>query len=74
MQQSFGVFAGLGLQEAVIILGILVMLAFMLAMLFDLLAKKKASGIYKLLWALAIIFLPLVGAIFYYFLGSTKRV
>ncbi len=73
MQQSFSTFAGLGMQEAVIILFILVILAFVLAMLFDLFAKKKASPLYKLVWTLIIVLVPIVGALFYYFLGSSKR-
>ncbi|HEX6462449.1 MAG TPA: hypothetical protein VFZ58_04240 [Candidatus Saccharimonadales bacterium] len=65
MQQSFGVFEGLGVQEAVIILFFLVVLAFVLVVLFDLLAKKKASWLYKLIWTLVIVLIPLVGALLF---------
>jgi Phospholipase_D-nuclease N-terminal len=72
MLHLFAIFDGMGGQEMIIFLIILLALAFHLAMLFDLLVRKKASAIYKIIWFL-VICIPLVGAIVYYFYGNSKR-
>ena len=40
--------------------------------LFELFQSNKSSGD-KLLWALLIIFLPLLGCLLYYFMGRSKK-
>lgn len=63
--EQITMFPGLGMQEALIILAILIVITFHILMITHVLFKKNASILYKGLWTLAIILVPIVGAAVY---------
>lgn len=55
------VFPGLGMQEALIILAILIIITFHILMIVHVLCRKQFSIMRKALWILVIVFIPIVG-------------
>jgi hypothetical protein len=72
MEQNTTIFVGLGLQEALIILAVLVVILFHILMLIHVLRRKNVSFLHKLVWSLVIIFLPILGAVVYRFSAYSK--
>lgn len=57
---------GLGFQESAIILLLVLVLVFYAAMIKHLLLQNKTATFYKFTWAAVIIFVPITGALLYY--------
>jgi len=52
---------------------VLLVMAFWLWMLVDAIVNKGLSDVEKICWVLAILFLHILGAILYFFIGHPKR-
>ena len=67
-------FVGLGVQEAIIILAILIVITFHIMMIVHVLSRKDVSFFwFKALWLLVIVCIPIAGPVAYRLFAYSKR-
>jgi hypothetical protein len=64
---------GIGIYELLVLLPLLSFFALWLIALVDVL-RNEFTGNNKIVWLLTVIFVPLIGAIAYFFIGRKQRV
>ena len=68
---------GVGWQEMAMVLLLVIALIFYAGMLIHLLLRNRAATIFKIVWALVIVLIPITGALLYYWFcvaGDRKTV
>ena len=64
---------GLGNQELVLISCLILFYAFVIWAIIDLMSNSDYSALAKLIWMAAILFLPVLGTLFYLYYGRSEK-
>jgi hypothetical protein len=73
MSNPFALIFGLGNQELFLISCLILFYAFVIWAIIDLMSNSDYSTLAKLIWMVAILFLPVFGTLFYLYYGRSKK-
>lgn len=69
MKTTLSVLMGIGVQEIIVLLLLILPIALFLWAIIDLIKRNFSNSTNKLIWALVIIFVPFIGSILYLIVG-----
>jgi len=73
MNNLFTSIFGLGNQELLLISCLILFYAFVIWAIIDLMSNSDYSALAKLIWMAAILFLPVLGTLFYLYYGRSEK-
>ncbi|WP_409014315.1 PLD nuclease N-terminal domain-containing protein [Dyadobacter sp. CY326] len=73
MSNPFAAIFGLGNQEVFLISCFILFFAFVVWAIIDLMSNSDYSALAKLIWMVAILFLPVFGTLFYLYYGRSEK-